>query len=304
MTDDFASAAMMRLVAEGLARQGLTTALRPQPGAHVERREKRAVLETVFVQHGPRAILAIADSAPDMSPEPVVQALMRARGMADLIDRWQRLERFSHARHRVNAEPVGDDALRLTHRALDRGPSPSRAESLLVYGVLTVLAEMTIPATVTLAADTGEVWRNRGTWTVKAGRGGTGPVHLSMSAEERTDAASLPRTLADLPRRMRDLLAGDPLRRWYLRALASEMRMSPRTLQRRLTEHGLSFSSLVADMRLQAAAAHLCDPLGPGLAEIGFLAGYADQAHFARAFRRAVGTTPQAFRSDFQSRPS
>ena len=38
---------------------------------------------------------------------------------------------------------------------------------------------------------------------------------------------------------------------------------------------------------------------GPGLAEIGFIAGFADQAHFARTFSRAVGTTPSGYRADF-----
>jgi transcriptional regulator GlxA family with amidase domain len=35
------------------------------------------------------------------------------------------------------------------------------------------------------------------------------------------------------------------------------------------------------------------------LAEIGFLAGFSDQAHFARIFHRNVGTTPSRYRAEF-----
>jgi len=61
----------------------------------------------------------------------------------------------------------------------------------------------------------------------------------------------------------------------------------------------MSFSRLVSEARLQVAASHLCDGNGPGLAEIAFLAGFSDQAHFARTFSRAVGVTPSSYRANF-----
>ena len=98
---DFASAAMMRLVATGLARQGISIPVPTSPNAHVSLGDKRAVLGVVLARHGPLAILSIADAACAMAPEPVVQALTKARDIPDLMDRWHRLERFSHGRHRV-----------------------------------------------------------------------------------------------------------------------------------------------------------------------------------------------------------
>jgi AraC-like DNA-binding protein len=85
----------------------------------------------------------------------------------------------------------------------------------------------------------------------------------------------------------------------YGLGLAAETGASPRTLQRRLTERSISFSRLVTEARVEVAATHLCKANGPGLAEIGFIAGFADQAHFARTFSRAVGTTPSGYRADF-----
>jgi hypothetical protein len=106
--EDFASAAMMRLVATGLARQGIAVAPSPARGAHVPHADKRALLERVLALHGPNAILAIADALPDMPAEHVLQALTRARDARDLPDRWNRLERFSHARHAVQSERLRD----------------------------------------------------------------------------------------------------------------------------------------------------------------------------------------------------
>ena len=98
---------------------------------------------------------------------------------------------------------------------------------------------------------------------------------------------------------LRGRLVADPVHRWTLANLASETSISPRTLQRRLTERSASFSRLVTDARIEVAATHLCRANGPELAEIAFLAGFADQAHFARTFSRAVGTTPSSYRADF-----
>ena len=47
-TDDFASAAMMRLVAAGLARQGIAAGLRAPGGAHVPRPDKQAALAAIM----------------------------------------------------------------------------------------------------------------------------------------------------------------------------------------------------------------------------------------------------------------
>lgn len=97
---------------------------------------------------------------------------------------------------------------------------------------------------------------------------------------------------------LRHHLAIDPLRRRTLAEVAEHAGLSARTLQRRLTEQGLSLSRLVAEARLQVAAEHLLERHGPSLAEIGFLAGYSDQAHFTRAFAKGVGTSPRRYRED------
>jgi hypothetical protein len=131
---DFASAAMMRLVAAGLARQGIALLGPPPRGARVARPRKRDTLATLLALHGPVAILSIADAARHMPPEPVVQALLGARDTGDLLDRWRRLERFSHGRHTVETQDLGDSSFRLFHRARDGSIPPSSGKVFWCWG--------------------------------------------------------------------------------------------------------------------------------------------------------------------------
>jgi AraC-like DNA-binding protein len=299
---DFASAAMMRLVAEGLARQGIGPVPRPPRGAHVPRTDKREVLERVLAAHGPLAVLSIADAARHMAPEPVLRALTMARDTPDLLERWRRLERFSHSRHVVEVAPQAGGPLRLTHRARDGGSPPSVAESLIVVGVLAILAEMVTGAPVRLTSPEGEVWREGGIWTVPSAVGP--PLCALLTALPARVPLAMPAADARDPvAGLRQRILRDPVRRWTVAALAAEAGTTPRSLQRRLAGQATSVSRLVAETRLEAAAALLCARDGPGLAKIAFLAGFADQAHLTRSFRRAVGTTPRSYRADFARRP-
>ncbi len=74
-------------------------------------------------------------------------------------------------------------------------------------------------------------------------------------------------------------------------ALAKAMRVSPRSLQRRLKQHGTSHRRLVDDVRRGLALEYIVDPR-LALAEISYLLCFSDQTAFHRAFRRWTGTTP------------
>lgn len=297
--EDFASATMIRLVAAGLVRQGISVPVRLPAGARVLRATKRELLEAIIAGHGRIAILKIADAARDMPPEPIAQALLKAQSVSDLLDRWRRLEKFCHGRHQVLVENLGEARFGLYHHARGGHAPPSEAETLLVMGVLTVLTEIVASAPVDLSTHEGRVWRHSGEWREPAAFGADQCFILS-GASFISSAAKAPELLrTDIVDSARRRLAADPLRRWTLTDLAAEAGASQRTLQRRLTENSTSFSRLIAETRLQTAARYLCDDFASGLAEIGFLSGYSDQAHFTRSFTRLVGTTPSAYRADF-----
>lgn len=70
---------------------------------------------------------------------------------------------------------------------------------------------------------------------------------------------------------------------------------SPRSLQRRLAEHGMSFQSLLDETRFQLAKSYLLDS-SLDLVEMALLLGYSEQSAFTRAFRSWTGVAPAQWR--------
>ena len=82
-----------------------------------------------------------------------------------------------------------------------------------------------------------------------------------------------------------------------LSSIASELGIGPRTLQRRLSDHGHSFQSVVDTARHELAQ-RLLRETEYSLAEVAFLTGFSEQSGFTRAFRRWAGQTPRSYRLD------
>ena len=79
--------------------------------------------------------------------------------------------------------------------------------------------------------------------------------------------------------------------------VAARLGSSPRTIQRRLRDRGVSFADVVANTRLELSRRYLCDP-SLTLTDVAFLLGYSDLSAFSRAFRRWTGRTAIEFRRD------
>ena len=299
--NDFAAAAMMRLIRLGLARQGLASAGVEAPAvAHVPLKDKRGLAETLLQAHGPAALLRIGEAIQDAPNEPTLVALALARDPADLVARWQRLERFIHSRHRTRILARDETRLVLRHVALAPHPPPRPAEDLLIFGLLAALIEH-IGAKDVRARIAGEVaWRRRqGDWTAGAYPDDVSRWEFAWTSVHRTEPTpDQPRVGNDWAGAARDALAADPGRGWTLRHLADALRVSSRSLQRRLQAEETSFSRLLAEARL-AAAATLLGTSDRAAAEIGYACGFADQAHFTRDFKRHTALTPTAFRAQF-----
>ncbi|WP_447594991.1 AraC family transcriptional regulator [Aquipseudomonas campi] len=100
-----------------------------------------------------------------------------------------------------------------------------------------------------------------------------------------------------LDRARRELARQLPEQGADLESLAQTLQLSPRTLQRRLREAGLSFSQLLDETREQLVLHYLRDP-ALELAEIAFLVGFSETGSLARAFRRWTGQSPGAYRQN------
>jgi AraC-like DNA-binding protein len=83
-----------------------------------------------------------------------------------------------------------------------------------------------------------------------------------------------------------------------IRTAASELRMSDRTLQRRLNDEGTTFSNVLTQARHEQSREYLADDK-LDIKEVAFLVGYEDQNSFYRAFRTWEGSTPSNWRSKY-----
>ncbi|WP_068618195.1 AraC family transcriptional regulator [Paenibacillus tuaregi] len=126
---------------------------------------------------------------------------------------------------------------------------------------------------------------------------------LTPALDDSLDEQQRSRSTADMVKWImkRSLTGGRP----DIQAIAKELGMSGRTLQRRLTDEHTSFKHLLTQVRHEQALEYLADP-ELDIKEVAFLVGYEDQNSFYRAFRLWEGETPSNWRTehlDANSRP-
>ncbi|WP_058304165.1 AraC family transcriptional regulator [Gorillibacterium timonense] len=114
---------------------------------------------------------------------------------------------------------------------------------------------------------------------------------LDHRLDERQGGRSIIETVKWIMKR--SLTGGRP----DIQAVARELGMSDRTLQRRLTDEVTSFKQLLTQARHEQALEYLADP-SLDIKEVAFLTGYEDQNSFYRAFRQWEGNTPSLWRTE------
>jgi AraC-like DNA-binding protein len=127
---------------------------------------------------------------------------------------------------------------------------------------------------------------------------GADPV-LSRVVERHAEAllAARPAATGTHADRVRQLLAtsladGDA----SLKKMAEKLKMSERSLQRRLTNEGITFEALLDELRRDLSLRYLADS-AIAVSEVAYLLGYSEPSPFHRAFRRWTGMTPNQLRS-------
>lgn len=125
------------------------------------------------------------------------------------------------------------------------------------------------------------------------------PLRSADAAATRLAREQCERELAELvdaglPGRIRALLAeADGAR--SLDDIARTLRISARTIKRKLAERGTTFSELRDDLRRQRALL-LLDNRTLSIGDVAARLGYSELPNFTRAFRKWTGETPQAYR--------
>lgn len=317
---DFASAAMVRVLAQGLRDLGLDPgpAADPGAGARVALDRKRALVQWAIGQGGLACLPLLGRGLHRLAHEPTHQALAAARDAADLVERWRRLERYIHSRHRCQVLSSGPAAARLQHVALGGAGAPSAAEDLVVLGVLAALLEAIGLAAVTVRVAGVRAYPDpdglglarqaqRGCTAVWdfAWRQASMPADgaaMSCQPAPQDEPPGLDRAWPAIARAAYTRIACDLTHPPDLRALAAALGLSTRSLQRELAGAGLSYSALLVQARCRSGAWRLLHTTDP-IAEVGFLSGFADQPHFTREMQRLVGLPPAAYRQAFRLVP-
>ena len=77
--------------------------------------------------------------------------------------------------------------------------------------------------------------------------------------------------------------------------IARQLGVSQRTLARNLAAEGVSFSTLLAELRLDLANRYLAEE-GTSISQVAWLLGYQQVSAFSKAYRRWTGHSPRAAR--------
>ncbi len=263
---------------------------------------KRRLLDHACRIAGPGFVLQVGQGIHAVPSDPTLDVLRRATDPAALLDRWSRLEKYHHSHHRVQLVQIGKGCARLRHRSL-RGAPPHPLESLAVLGLLVALLQAIgcVGVDVDLAGggpDIPAMRDGRAQLPALPGEADEWVIRwAALRAENRIQPLPV---AADLIERLYQLFDDDPVRHWPIAMAACKVGMSTRGLQRRLNILGVSYSGILRDARVRRAARAMLDAPA-SLAEIGYAAGFADQAHFTREFRRILGASPAEWRRQVAS---
>jgi AraC-like DNA-binding protein len=115
-------------------------------------------------------------------------------------------------------------------------------------------------------------------------------AHLRAGAEDE-----VPGRASELAERLRDLLEANAFAAVTLAAAGQALGASPAHLVRSFSRaFGIAPHEYVVSRRIEAARQRLLD--GEPIARVAASVGFCDQSHFARHFKRHVGTTPGRYR--------
>lgn len=323
MDDTRVAASYVRLLFEHMAALGRAGELGEPPAAtesFLALKRWRALLERAReLDPGPKATFTLR-LARGIAPRHFGLVGFAALACGTLAEALQRLERHHRAIYDVNLAQVRPCAQGLCIEwGVERGRPGALVDETAIAALMQLTREFTGRPVRAVAVDfvnprPADVrpYQEFFGGPVRFGQPTTRVVLASQDLAlplRGADAALLALLDAQAERLLQDVAAiSGPLAVWrqalvgLIRSgrtqvgdLASSLQMSPRSLQRRLTEQGLSFQALLGQTRQQLAEAYLRDA-NVELAEVALLLGYSEQSAFTRAFRQWTGLAPLQWR--------
>jgi len=271
--------ALAWLAARALQGGDMPAAVRPAVEAFAPVPPYRRTLALLHQRLGGQGLMAQSGAIADLGFTAGLHLVVTAPGPDALFERWQAIEAICGHTHRTRFLPAGPNARRIERWSLEPAPSTA-AEDLFLLGAFAGAFREAGAAGVTI--DPLGPNRYALAWTGFSRR----PPHLRPLMLDR-----LPPVLG----RQMATLADHPDRPWREPDFAATCGLSLRALQRHLAAADLSWPGFLRAARLRQASDRLLAE-DTALTAIAHDAGFADQAHFTRSFRRAAGMSPSAYR--------
>jgi len=310
---EFASVAMMKVITRGMTELGIVSEATGQviehSGSIVDISIKRALINRAIELGGVRCLIKLGQGVHYFVDEPSYQALISLSNPYKVLMRWQKLERYIHSSHRINIVECGHNFAKLHHTSNVKNHSPSLAEHLVVAGVLAALLEAAGAKNVSVLFNSLPVYPNFDESTLSAlafneasskwvFRWDSVNLILQRNLDDKSANFVFSPDWPDIAKQVGRILASDLILPATLDDVARKLATSSRSLQRKLLASGFNYSGILNKARSSVAAKYLLDS-STSIAEVGYLAGYSDQAHFTRDFKMRVGLTPALYRKDF-----
>lgn len=285
--------------------------------AHVSADLKRSILDIVWLEAGPEALLSIGQEIRNVGYDPIWYAAIRSANPALLFDKWRRFEVFAHSQNRLRISQISENVVSFQRYSAD-GNTPTTPENLLICGLIIALLEeigcQGLRCQMLLGnGETVDVFKGHifsvpedpdtlvtEAWSIEWQT--FSPKIESVVLDVRLLEAVIPEPCDPTLKRSIDAvvrcLMADVAHQWKVGELARDAGLSTRSLQRRLNDANLSFSSLVRLARIHEAS-HLLKNSDTPITVVAFCAGFSDSAHFSRGFRASMGMSPSEYRRVF-----
>ena len=264
---------------------------------------------------GPETLLSIGQEIRNISYDPIWHAAIRSTNPALLFDKWRRFEVFAHSQNRLKINQTCEKRILFQRYTVDKG-TPTAPENLLICGLIIALLKEIgcLDLSCEMLLTNGEHYTIfeaghfstpektdalvTDAWTIEwqsfSPKADNAPLEAELPNITLPEASGL--SLKTTIETVIQHLINDIARHWKVGELAREAGLSKRSLQRKLHDANLSFSSIVRLVRIHEACRLLKDSKAP-ITAIGFCTGFSDSAHFSRDFRASMGMTPSDYRS-------
>lgn len=300
----FASRTMLDILLAGLNKLSLPqrSPTDSNDKVHISLETKREFVSFVSTHYGLTTLLKSSVGIDGFVDTPTGKALLSQSTPHSFLKKWQRLERYIHSNHYIECD-VKPTFARISHKSR-KHPMPTVEEDLAILGVICGLINHITGSRVTLSSSesnqqpifsypdlaTCEPIEPTGEWYVHWSP--YSPPSKTPPLQDIPKSDSL--STDDIIGKTKRAIYGVGLLEANMLNTAKFMALSTRSMQRYLNANNAKFAAILQEVRVHHAS-HLLMSENLSFAEVGFVCGFSDQAHFNRIFKKWTGMSPKQY---------